>query len=157
MEKRLANNAINSVVQKRSLALPVHADYVECQASQEVLQASWKQTNTALIAVKVAHTIAWAFFASCTVLLPFAAHANHFRLAALLISFILLETLTLLVNRWRCPLTGLAGRFTAERQANFDIYLTQWLAKYNKEIFGSLFVVGLAYTVIRWCQYAGGT
>jgi len=50
----------------------------------------------------------------------------------------------------RCPLTGIAERYTDDRHDNFDIYLPRWLAKYNKRIFGSLFVAGVLLTVARW-------
>jgi hypothetical protein len=36
------------------------------------------------------------------------------------------------------------------RAPNFDIYLSRWLARWNKELFGTLFVLGVAYTWIRW-------
>jgi hypothetical protein len=60
------------------------------------------------------------------------------------------ETLVLLLNRWRCPLTDVAARHTQDRRDNFDIHLPEWLARHNKLIFGSLFVAGSVYTVLRW-------
>lgn len=114
------------------------------------------QTSAVLISIKLVHTIAWAFFAGCIVLLPLAAHTNRFDLAAYLGGFVLLEILILSINHWRCPLTGVAARYTADRQDNFDIFLPLWLARYNKEIFGSLFLVGLAYTVFKWWHRVGG-
>jgi hypothetical protein len=69
-----------------------------------------------------------------------------------------MECLVLLVNRMRCPLTGVAARYTADRRDNFDIYLPLWLARYNKHIFGSLFVAGLLFTLVCWfmgSHYAG--
>lgn len=114
------------------------------------------QAATALLAVKLTHTVAWAFFASCVVLLPFAARAARFDLAAVLIGFVGLEILVLAFNRWRCPLTDIAAQHTSSRQPNFDIFLPLWLAKYNKGIFGSLFAAGLAYTVFEWWQQVGG-
>ncbi len=47
----------------------------------------------------------------------------------------------LAANRLRCPLTGLAGRYTTDRADNFDIFLPEWLARHNKLLFGSLFAV----------------
>ena len=47
-------------------------------------------------------------------------------------------------------LTGLAARHTERRTANFDIYLPLWLARYNKTIFGALFVVGGLFVLARW-------
>jgi hypothetical protein len=38
---------------------------------------------------------------------------------------------------------------------NFDIYLPEWLARYNKEIFGTLYVVGLVFALVRWTRAPG--
>jgi uncharacterized membrane protein len=96
----------------------------------------------ALIAVKIVHTIAWAFFASCIVALPVAALAGHLHLAAFFAAATFVEVAVLLANRMRCPLTDVAARYTEDRRDNFDIYLPPWLARNNKTIFGTLFVVG---------------
>jgi hypothetical protein len=63
---------------------------------------------------------------------------------------VLVECLVLALNRGRCPLTDLAGRYTTERADNFDIYLPLWLARYNKAIFGVLFVAGVLFVLTRW-------
>ena len=55
---------------------------------------------------------------------------------------IVLECAVLAFNGGRCPLTDLAARYSAERADNFDIYLPLWLARYNKTIFGALFLAG---------------
>ena len=54
------------------------------------------------------------------------------------------------MNRGRCPLTDLASRYTDERTDNFDIYLPLWLARSNKTIFGTLFVVGELFVLGQW-------
>jgi polyferredoxin len=56
---------------------------------------------------------------------------------------LLIESAVLIFNGWTCPLTSIAERYTDERQHNFDIYLPEIVAKYNKLIFGTIFVVGL--------------
>ena len=103
-----------------------------------------------LRSIRLAHTIAWAFFAGCIVGIPVAAWRGSFRLAALLGALVSVELVILAANRCRCPLTAVAARYTEDRRANFDIYLPEWLARYNKEIFGTLLVAGLAYAVLRW-------
>jgi hypothetical protein len=100
--------------------------------------------------VKLVHTAAWAFFASCVVGIPLAAWQHRFALAAVLIGIVALESLVLVLNSWRCPLTAVAARYTEDRRDNFDIYLPLWLARYNKEIFGSLYVAGILWTVLAW-------
>ena len=65
----------------------------------------------------------------------------------------LAECVVLAINRCRCPLTGLAARYTEDRSPNFDIYLPRWLAQYNKRLFGALFVAGLLYAAWRWKRF----
>ncbi len=38
------------------------------------------------------------------------------------------------------------------RRLNFDIYLPAWLAEYNKAIFGSLYVIGIVWTLVAWLR-----
>jgi hypothetical protein len=56
-----------------------------------------------------------------------------------------LEVAVLLINQWRCPLTIIAERYTDDRRDNFDIYLPEWLARYNKTLFGGIYVAGVVY------------
>jgi hypothetical protein len=111
--------------------------------------ANQVEAPNALRAVKIVHTLAWAVFAGCIVALPVAAYLEEFQLAVILIAIVLVEVLVLLANRLRCPLTDVAARYTSDRRANFDIYLPLWIARYNKEIFGSLFVAGILFTIVR--------
>ena len=100
--------------------------------------------------IKLVHTVVWAGFAGCIVAIPVLALQQRFRLAALLALIVLGEVVVLAVNRWRCPLTPIAARYTDDRRANFDIYLPEWLARYNKEIFGSLYLAGVVLLAVRW-------
>lgn len=104
----------------------------------------------ALRAVKVVHTLAWALFAGCILALPVVAWRRQFPTALLLIFVVLVEVLILFANRFRCPLTAVAARYTDDRRDNFDIYLPLWLARYNKHIFGTLFVAGMLFTFVLW-------
>jgi hypothetical protein len=102
-----------------------------------------------LRAIKAAHTIVWAFFVGCIVAIPVASWRNEHRTAAVFALVVGGEVAILAMNRWRCPLTSVAGRFTDDRRANFDIYLPEWIAKYNKEIFGALYAAGVVFAVAR--------
>ena len=108
------------------------------------------QPAVALRVVKTVHTVVWAVFAGSIVAIPVLAWLERWRVAAALIALVLVECLVLIVNRMRCPLTGVAARYTEDRRDNFDIYLPLWLAKYNKLVFGSLFAAGLLFTLVRW-------
>jgi hypothetical protein len=103
-----------------------------------------------LFGIKVLHTIVWLFFASCILAIPFAAAASRFTAAAILSATVLIECLVLAANRCRCPLTDLAAAHTDERRDNFDIYLPLWLARYNKVLFGSLFVASEIFLLVKW-------
>jgi hypothetical protein len=61
----------------------------------------------------------------------------------------------LVINGWRCPLTNVAAQYTDERSENFDIFLPLWLARNNKLIFGSWFVVGEIVVFLRWLGWIG--
>lgn len=104
---------------------------------------------TRLRAVKLVHTVAWAFFATAIVLIPVAAWVQAWSVAWILIGVVSIECLVVALNGMRCPLTPLAARYTDNRADNFDIYLPLWLARYNKQVFGTLFVAAVVFTVAR--------
>ena len=103
-----------------------------------------------LVVIKTLHTIVWAFFVVCILGIFLFAHQGRFRIALWLIGIVLGEVLVLVVNGMRCPLTGVAVRYTEERAENFDIYLPLWLARHNKLVFGALYGLGIGYTLVRW-------
>jgi hypothetical protein len=103
-----------------------------------------------LVLIKTLHTVVWAFFVACIGGIYWAAAAGRQRLAFALAGVVLLEVLVLVANRMRCPLTPLAARYTASREPNFDIYLPRWIARFNKEIFGTLYLGGVAYAFAAW-------
>lgn len=102
--------------------------------------------------VKSAHTLAWAFFVACIGAIPVLAWTRRFAAALALIGIVSMEVAVIAVNGWRCPLTAVAARYTQDRRANFDIYLPEWLARYNKEIFGPLFGAGIVVTFVLWLR-----
>jgi len=71
----------------------------------------------------------------------------------LLSGIVLVEVFVLAFNGWRCPLTAVAARYTDDRRDNFDIYLPQWLARYNKLVFGVLYVAGMLLTAVLWAGW----
>lgn len=111
---------------------------------------SSESNRNRLVLVKVIHTLAWAFFGGCIIAIPIASWFGQHGLAGLLAAVVLIEVAILAMNEWICPLTPVAARYTADRESNFDIYLPVWLARYNKQIFGPLYVVGMAYALGHW-------
>jgi len=117
---------------------------------QNSSHASTAENAAALRKVKLLHTVAWAFFSGCILLVPLAAWQRRFDVALVLIMIVTVEVALLVWNRFKCPLTDVAARYTDDRRDNFDIYLPLWLARYNKHIFGSLFAAGVLFTLIQW-------
>lgn len=111
--------------------------------------------DASLRAIKVIHTIAWAFFAGCVIAIPILGFIRRYSQAVILIGIVLIEVLILIVNRLRCPLTGVATRYTKDRSDNFDIYLPVLIARHNKMIFGLLFLGGTLFTLARWGGWLG--
>lgn len=105
-----------------------------------------------LMAIKLLHTLIWAFLAASIVALPVLGVLRRFRWAAILTGIVLLECGILAINGGRCPLTDLAATLTADRADNFDIYLPNWLAQHNKFIFGVLFVAGELVLLGCWLR-----
>lgn len=106
--------------------------------------------ETGLLAVKILHTVVWAFFAACIVAIPVASARGNLVAAAILAGVVSLEVLVLVANDMRCPLTPVAARYTEDRRDNFDIFLPEWLARHNKMIFGWLYVAGLVHLLYSW-------
>ena len=102
--------------------------------------------RTALLTIKTVHTIVWSIFVAAIVGVPIAARFGSWGVVAVLVAVVSAECVVLAANRMRCPLTAIAERYTDDRRANFDIWLPEWLARHNKAIFGTMFVLGLIYT-----------
>lgn len=105
--------------------------------------------------IKLLHTAIWAVMAAAILALPWLSWSGKFRWAFGLTLVVVGECLVLAFNGGRCPLTDIGARYTSDRVCNFDIYLPLWLACYNKQIFGFLFVVGEIVLVWRWVRRPG--
>ena len=112
--------------------------------------ADHRNSNRPLVAIKLVHTAIWAVFAGSIVALPVLGAMRRLDWALAVSALVLIECGVLAVNRGRCPLTDVAARYTGDRADNFDIYLPNWLARHNKAIFGTLFVIGEAVVLWRW-------
>lgn len=68
------------------------------------------------------------------------------------IGLIIFEFLVLLFFKMVCPLTIMAHKYSNSTKENFDIYLPNWLAKYNKQIYTTFFIMiifGLIYRILN--------
>ena len=105
---------------------------------------------TMLHTIKCIHTAIWLVMASATFYILYAGITKTYNVLLFVSLFLItIETIILLINKWTCPLTPLARKHTSDTNDNFDIYLPNWLAKYNKMIFGSLFIIGLFLLVLH--------
>jgi hypothetical protein len=103
-----------------------------------------------LTVIKILHTLIWAFMAFCVFFVLYSGLTGKTCLFLwIAIGVIIIEGLVLLLNKIACPLTNIAGKYTEDRKANFDIYLPVWLAKHNKLIFTALFIVGLLLVIVQ--------
>lgn len=103
-----------------------------------------------LFLVRLVHTLIWAFF---VLVIGYILYAGVFDKIGVLvwsaIGLIILEGIVLQLNNGSCPLTPIAARYTSTRDDNFDIFLPKWLAKNNKIIFSSIWLLGVAIVVYR--------
>ena len=106
-----------------------------------------------LRAIKTLHSLFWAFFAGCVFAIPIFAAMGRFDFGWWASGFMFVELVALALNNGHCPLTAIAARYTDDRRANFDIYLPLWLARYNKQIFGPLLLLGELYFVVLWAGW----
>lgn len=100
--------------------------------------------------IKALHSVVWVVFAGAVLAIPPLALFGQLAACVWLSLLVWIETAVLVANRWRCPLTGVAARYTDDRADNFDIFLPAWLARHNKLIFGALFAVGELLLLWRW-------
>lgn len=100
--------------------------------------------------IKLVHTIIWLFFNVVLFYLLYAVIINKIDMWIwICIGLVLLEIATLLLFKWFCPLTVMARKYSDSTKNNFDIYLPEWLAKYNKLIYGIIFTVSILILLYR--------
>ncbi len=98
--------------------------------------------------IKLVHTVIWVVMAAATFYVLYCGISKTFNLLLwLALGLMTLETLVLIFNKWTCPLTPLATKYTSEQSENFDIYLPKIIAKYNKHIFGTVWVLGICLVI----------
>ncbi|HJL18001.1 MAG TPA: hypothetical protein RMH99_20210 [Sandaracinaceae bacterium LLY-WYZ-13_1] len=95
-----------------------------------------------LVFIKVLHTAIWAGFNVCFGIAFWSASRGRFDAWFWVpTGLIAVECVVLAVNRWTCPLTPWAARYTDDRAPNFDIYLPRWVAEHNKRIYTTALIV----------------
>ena len=106
--------------------------------------------ETKLTIVKIIHTLVWTGFNIVIFYMLYAVITNK---ADWLLwmghGLILTEGIVLYAFNNVCPLTIIARRYTVVQPDNFDIYLPNWLARYNKKIYAAIVIVIAILTVYR--------
>lgn len=103
-----------------------------------------------LILVKVIHTIIWVFFNIVIFYLLYAVWVDRIdKWVWICLAAIGCEGLVLLIFKNICPVTIWARNFSTSKSHNFDIYLPEWLARYNKIIYSAIVAVAILILVYR--------
>jgi len=100
--------------------------------------------------IKLVHTLIWAFFVGVIFYVLFSGITGNINTYTWVgIALVIGEGLVLLIFKMFCPLTLLARKYSDSTKDNFDIFLPNWLARNNKLIFTTIFLIGLALVLIR--------
>lgn len=103
-----------------------------------------------LFAIKLLHTVIWAFFVAVIFYVLYSGIADKVTIYTWIgIALVIGEGLTLLIFKMFCPLTLIARKYSDSERDNFDIFLPNWLARHNKVIFTSIFVVAVVLVIYR--------
>ncbi len=103
-----------------------------------------------LYTIKFIHTLIWAFFVAVIFYIVYTGFTDTVTIYTWIgISLIIIEGLILLLFKMSCPLTVVARKYSDSQKDNFDIFLPNWLARHNKLIFTSIFIVGLIMVMYR--------
>ena len=99
---------------------------------------------------KTIHSIIWVFFNGVIFYLYYAVITNKIdKWVWICIGIILLEGIVLLVFKRSCPITLIARKYSDSTKDNFDIFLPNWIARYNKFIYTILFAIALIILAFR--------
>ena len=103
-----------------------------------------------LVVIKAVHTIVWLFFNVVIFYMAYAVLINRiYKWFWICLTLVLLETVILLVFKRICPITIIARKYATSNNANFDIYLPNWLARHNKEIYSSIVLITVLILLYR--------
>ncbi len=106
--------------------------------------------RTKLIIIKTVHTLVWLFFNVVIFYMLYAAITNKLNIWLWIgYGLFVVEGIVLLVFKFFCPLTIMARKYSSSTKENFDIYLPNWLAKYNKQIYTSILGVIIIITIYQ--------
>lgn len=108
------------------------------------------QSDTKLTLIKITHTLVWLYFNFIIFYMLYAVIINKIDWWVWIgYGFIFLEVITLLIFKFFCPLTLMARKYSNSPKNNFDIYLPNWLAKYNKLVYTLILIIIIVITIYQ--------
>ena len=103
-----------------------------------------------LFLIKVIHTLIWLVMAAVVLFVLSSGLTGIITIYSwVAVAIVFGEGIILLLFKGSCPLTIMARRYSRSMRNNFDIFLPEWLAKYNKQIFSTLFAIGVSLMLLR--------
>ena len=103
-----------------------------------------------LIAIKLIHTVIWLFFVIIIFYILYAGITDQITLFTwIAIGLVVLEGIVLMLCNMFCPLTIVARKYSDSQKDNFDIFLPNWLARHNKTIFTTIYLIGILIVLFR--------
>ena len=101
--------------------------------------------------IKLIHTFIFAFIVACLAFILYSGITKTFNWVLLLaLIAILVEGISLLFNKGRCPLTSLAERYGAEKGTITDLFLPKVIARNLFRVSLWLFIAELGLLGIRY-------
>ena len=103
-----------------------------------------------LFAIKLVHTVIWLFFVLVIFYILYSGITDQVSsFTYIAIGLVIVEGIVLLLFKMFCPLTVVARKYSTSKKDNFDIFLPNWLARYNKIIFTTIYLIGVLIVLIR--------
>lgn len=103
-----------------------------------------------LFAIKLIHTFIWVIFVTVIFYVVYSGVTDRLTTYTWIgIGLVIGEGLVLQLFKMSCPLTVMARNYSNSQKDNFDIFLPNWLARYNKLIFTTIFMLGLILVLYR--------
>lgn len=101
--------------------------------------------------IKIVHTFIWVIMAVSNFLAFYFALIGRFDAWFWVPCLLIVSEISIILfNNWRCPITPIAEKYTDDRKSNFDIYLPEWLAKYNVKIFSGIIILELLILAVKY-------
>ena len=96
--------------------------------------------------IKFVHSVVYFFMVACLVYIFYCAVARRYDWTLLIaLAGIVLEGVTLIINKGTCPFTPLAEKYGAEHGAVTDLFLPNWCARHTFKISTVVFIIELIW------------